>query len=55
MRTPIAIIASYGFEVAVEVVVEALLRSPVEEVSKSVALMPSPDDPALAACNCEAE
>lgn len=54
MRTPIAIIASYGFEVAVEVV-DALLRSPVEEVSKSVALMPSPADPALAACNCEAE
>jgi hypothetical protein len=55
MRTPMAIIASYGLDDAVEVDDPVLLRSVVEEESRSVALMPSPDDPALAACICEAE
>lgn len=33
---------------------DALLMSAVEEESRSVALIPSPEDELLAACSCEA-
>lgn len=47
-----AIMASNGLEVAdVGDSGDALLMSAVEEESRSVALIPSPEDELLAACN----